>query len=368
MKTFSGDNFAIITTQVWLFALAVFYLSLSVRKNTDSNFLGIIISLPVLLNPLVWDVHHTILPHSFFLSFSLFALAFFLSAFGRAWFFNLFAFGLCIGLCVILESFGWAYLILLVIAPSLIARKNNCSVIKAFILPFIVCAILVGLETATHHGVHEGQRDKLHAPHVFVSAILMETDQQSPYAEKDPRTRIWTMIETDLAQVRSDIWQSPDFSSRIEKLKTYEQGLRDTFASRELNGAAALLIKTPNELRMDIASARIVQDPLAFFYITFDHYRALWHGDPMITYPLWAMTILCVVIGLWFWLLRARFNAMFALAFVSALAIEAQTLWIAHVGVGPADIVSVLSPLLSICFLSIILGFYIAFVSPLRND
>lgn len=362
------DSYGIIYAQIWLFAFACFYLSLSIRKNTDSHFIGIIISLPVLLNPLVWQSHYTILPHSFFLSFSLLALGFFISAFGRAWFFNLFAFGLFVGLCITLETFGWAYAVLLFVAAPLIARKNNCSIFKAFLLPFVVAVLLVSLETATHKAVHESHTDKPHAPHVFISAILMETEQESPYAEKDPRTLIWNMVEKDLAEARADIWQSPDFSSRIEKLRTYESQLRDSFALRELNGAAALLIKTPNDIRMDIASSRIVQDPLAFFYITFDHYRALWHADPMITYPLWGMTVLCVLFGFWFLMIGTPFNAMFALAFVSSLVLQAQTLWIAHVGVGPSQIVSLLSPFLSICFLSIILGFYIAFVNPLRND
>ncbi|MDV7341194.1 hypothetical protein RYZ26_16420 [Terasakiella sp. A23] len=364
----SPERSNVILAQIWIFAFAVFYLSLSVRKNTDSHLLGIIIALPVLFNPFILSTHYTILPHSLFISFSVLTVAFFLSAFGRAWFFNLFGLGTSIGLCIILECFGWVYLVVMILAAPLIARHNQCSYAKAFILPLFFCLALTSLEGATHKALHETKNDRPHAPHIFANAALMETHQTTPYAEKDPRTLIWDMIEKDLDEKRQDIWTSKNFDERIVKLQSIQSDVEDYFADYQITEAAQLLDKTPNELRLDLAHARIIQDPLAFMQMMVDQYRRLWHGERMITYPLWGLTFITLLIGLWCLLTGSPFNAMFAGAFISATIMQCLTLWIAYTGLGPTNIVTLLSPLFSICFLSIILGFYIAFVSPLRHD
>lgn len=368
IELLSADRMWVVHAQVWFFAFSVFYLSLSIRKNTNSNFHGILISLPILLNPYSLSVHYAILPQSLFLSFSLLMLAFFISSFGRCWFLNLAGFGFSVASCILLETNGWAYLVLLLFAAPLIARKNNCSFAKVFFLPLVVCALVVTIESTTHSALHERTNDKPHAPHVFFGAALMDSSQDSPYAEKDPRTIIWSLIETELAKAKTEIWQTDSFDDRLALLQYHKQQIQNGFAQKEISQAARLLEKSENAIRMDIANARIIQDPLAFLKITWDHYHALWHKDTRITYPLWLISAVTLFIGLWCLVRGVKFNPMFALAFICAAGIQAQTLWIAHVGIGSSQILTQLDSLLSTMFIGLIFGFYIAFVSPLRND
>ncbi|WP_417795134.1 hypothetical protein [Terasakiella pusilla] len=368
IELFSLNRMWVVHAQIWFFAFSVFYLSLSIFKNTNNNLHSLLISLPILFNPYSLSVHYAILPQSLFLSFSLLALAFFISSFGRCWVLNLAGFGFSIACCILLEANGWAYLILLLFAAPLIARKNNCSFAKVFFIPAVVCTLFVTIESTTHSAVHERSTDKPHAPHVFFGAALMDTTQDSPYAEKDPRTVIWSLIETELANVRAEIWQTASFDDRLSLLNYHKQLIKNGFAQQEISQAAQLLEKSENEIRMDIANARIIQDPLAFLKITWDHYRALWHVDYRLTYPLWIISVLTLLIGLWCLLSGVKFNPMFALAFICACALQSQTLWIAHVGIGPAHIVTQLGSLLSTLFIALLIGFYIAVVSPLRND
>lgn len=368
IELFSLNRMWVAHVQIWFFALSVIYLSLSIRKNTNSNSHGLLIAVSLLFNPYSLSIHYAILPHSLFLSFSLLALAFFISAFARCRFVTLAGLGFSVASCILLENNGWAYLVLLVFAAPMIARKNNCSLAKAFFIPAVICALFVTVEHTTHNALHDTPDERSNAPYVFIGAALMQSTQDSPYAEKDPRTVIWSVIENDLAEVRRDIWQSASFADRLTRLQYYKQQLQNDFAQQEVSSAAHLLEKTENEIRLEIATARIIQDPLAFLEITWDHYHALWHSDSAITYPLWVFSVLTLLIGVWCLLGGVRFNPFFGLAFFCATAIQAQTLWIAHVGIGSPEIVTQLGGLLSTLFLSVLFGFYTALFSPLRND
>lgn len=368
MDMVSQDRFSVVYFQIWFFTFAVFYLSLSIRKNTDNHFFGVLIAIPILCNPIVLATHFTLLPDSLFISFSILAMGFLISAFGYARFINLLGAGLSIGFCITLCPQGWAYTLLIILAAPLMKRRNHCSLTKAFMIPAVACATLVLFEASTYKAIHDAPAARAAAEHIFAGAALMKSNQPTPYAEKDPRTKVWHMIEEDLEGARNDIWNATQFSERKGLLSQKEAQLRGGFADAALLEASQLLAKSINDVRMDIASARIVQDPLAFLQISTDHYRSLWASHTPYTYAVWAITFLCCFFGFWHFLKGEVFNPLFAGCFVSALAIHFLTVWVAHTGLGPQNVVILLSPLITICFTCILLGFYTSFINPIRND
>lgn len=362
-----GDYELIPSIQVAFFALSCFYLSLNVHRNTNNIIFGFLAGWIALFNPIIWEQFFTISPYAFFISLSLLMIGYLLSAMSRPNFLSLAGFGICIGLCIGLLPLGWSYLPLILICAPFFSKKRSYSFFKAFFIPAILCTLLILFESSVARSVHYQSQDQSSAPHFFASAALMDSQQFTPYAPMDPRTEVWNKLEKEIAPVRNQIWQTTDFEEREILLK---RAMKQTygFAAPDLAQTGMILDKSANEIRMDIATARIVQDPFAFLEITVDYYRSLWSLDNKITYPFWAFTLLCTVIGLWHWLKRTRFNPLFAACFISSLAIQGLTIWIAHTGLGPDNVVALLSPYLNLSLCSALFGFYTSFINPIHQD
>jgi len=354
----------IATLQAWFYALAVFSLALGIFRVSANHFFALLTALCLSLNPFILNTHFMLLPDSVFISLMIFAVGFLLHALASAGFLSLIAFGLSIGFAASLQPYGLAYLPLILLAAPLFTRRNHCSLLKAFLLPAITCAAILTLESTAYHTLNEDHEFSPAAPHIFANTVLMPGKQASPYAPKDPRTTIWEKIETDLAGIRQEIWNTESFQARKKLLHSQTRYVSRNFAPDFLEEAGAMLGKTTDDIRMDIATSRIVQAPLSFAKITFTHYRAIWSSSNMLSYPFWALSLFTVIFGLWAWLRGAAFNGPFALAFCCAFGLQAQTLLSAHNGLGPDNPLMFLSPLLTLNLLGLVLGFYSAFINP----
>jgi len=362
------EHMDIAYVQIWTYAFAVFILALGIWRVSTNHFFAFLCTLCLLLNPFILNAHFTIQPDSLFISTSLMILAFVLHAIASHGFFSLFGFGLSIGVAITLCPYGIAYLPLLIVAPALFLRKNHCSFAKAFLVPALSCIALISLEASAYHNLHLDQQYRPAASAVFANAVLMDSNQQSPYASKDPRTALWEKIEQDLQNVRNEIWQDDDFKTRSNLLLSQQHYISENFAINALTQAGFMLDKSVDDIRMDIASSRIVQDPLAFLEITLTHYRRIWTSDNMLSYPFWAISLLTSIIGLWSWIRGKPFNGALALAFISAFAVQCQTILSAHIGIGPAQPMMFFSPLLSLNVIGLFLGFYMSFINPPRTN
>ncbi|WP_419798471.1 MAG: hypothetical protein ACNI26_01920 [Terasakiella sp.] len=368
LSLISPEHMDIAYLQVWIYAFTVFVLALGIYRISTNHFFALLCVLCLLLNPFILNTHFAIQPDSLFISTSLMIFGFLLHAIASHGFFALFGFGISIGVAITLCPFGMAYLPLLIIAPTLFLRKNHCSFTKAFLVPALSCIALISLEASSYHTLHNNQEYTPAAANVFASAALMNSNQQSPYASKDPRTALWEKVEQDLQSIRNEIWQEDDFRTRSKLLLSQQQYVSNDFAINALTQAGFMLDKSVDDIRMDIASSRIVQDPLAFLEITLTHYRRIWASDNMLSYPFWAISLLTSLIGLWFWIRGKSFNGAFALAFISAFAVQCQTILSAHIGIGPANPLMFFSPLLSLNVVGLLLGFYMAFINPPRTN
>lgn len=367
IELFSDRLSEVVHTQIWLFAFALTCLSLSIRKISASNWLAFFVILPILANPFVLLYHFNISPNSLFISATLLMLASLISAFGQARFRNLFSFGLFTGICITLLPMGWAYIILIFFCSMLISQQKQCGFLKAFIIPLGVVTLITLLESTTFNTLHDEEKESQLASYLFASSSMMQTSQPSPYATKDPRTHIWTLIENDLSTKRNEIWQLKDFTSKENLLIETEENIRLDFAQKEFEFAETILEKSINDIQMDIATSRIIQDPIAFIEICIIHYQGLWESDELIAYGFWFTSLVCVVLSLWFLITGVKFVGGFSAAFASGLAIQAQTIWIAITGLGPDNVIVSLSPLLTISLCCVLVGFYVTYVKPVHT-
>jgi len=368
IKMFFEDQYSIVYAQVWLYAFAAFSVSISVRKISGSNFFGLLAVLPICLNPFVNVTHYTIEATSIFISFSLIMLACLISGFARAGFFNLVGFGFFMGLSILLLPMGWAYLALFIFVVPILSQQEHCSLGKAILLPLMICTALITLESTTHASLHDREPKNSASPSFFAKAALMDTEQVSPYASKDPRTQIWQMIEKDLHSARRAIWQETDFNTRQALLDHHEKTIQNKFAIQAFLFAATTLDKSIDDVKMDIASSRIIQDPWAFIKVGLDHYRNIWSGENVTSLLFWALSIVCIVVCFWSLILGKRFCPCFASAYAAALAIQALTFWVAYTGLGSDAVIMLLSPFLVQCVISLILGIYVTFINPIRTN
>lgn len=404
----SSDLISIAYAQVWLFALSVFFLSLALRKIGSNNWFGLFVSLSLCLNPYSLDLHFQILPHSFLISLNLLMFSCLIYSFAKARLRTLFGFGFFIGLIISTTPMGWAYLSLILFSSLLIAQQNKASRLKTFFIPLCATLLIVTFENTTYSTLHPYAETSPLPAQLFSKASLMEANEPSPYAEKDPRTTIWHMIENDLTAVRIIIWDAPNFATRNDFLMRYEAFLATSFAQDTINSASEILEKSKDDIRMDIASSRIIQNPGAFLSIAFEHYRSLWtmhaisHPNdvqqvndyrkknspyPLINqdslpqeansiaaiqqpvlYGFWLLSFLTLLFGLFAMSNRVPFSALFSTSFICALLVHAQTSWIALTTVGTAEAMLTLSPLLIIGSVCLVLSFYCAFFSPIRTD
>ena len=408
IRFISSELISIAYAQIWLFALSIFFLSLAIRKVSSNNWFGVFISLSLCLNPYSVNLHFQILPQSFLISLNLLMLSCLIYSFAKARLRCLFSFGLFIGLIISTAPIGWAYLALLSFASPLIAQQNNCSRLKAFSIPLCAALLVVTFESATYSALHPNAETSLLPAQLFAKTSLMDAKEPSSYAKNDPRTKIWHMVENDLVSVRTIIWDAPSFATRNDFLMRYETFLTTSFAQDHINSASDILEKSKDDIRMDVASSRIIQNPAAFLEIAFEHYRALWtlqandHPSdvkqvneyreknapyPLITheklpqkadsltmlqqpvlYGFWLLSFLTLLFGLFAMINRVPFNILFSTSFICALLLHAQTSWIALTSVGTPQMMLALSPLLIIGSISLILSFYCAFFSPIRTD
>lgn len=367
IQIFSDNHQTIIFVQIFLFAFSLFFLSLSIRKASLSSFLAVLTVLSISLNPLTHTYHFTIQPHSLFLTFSLFMMAALISAFAGARFLNLFAFGLFMGLSIAVMELGWVYLVLIFIAFPIFIRQKFCSFGKSFLLPLVIVTLIVLLETVIYYGLHDHEKESPFATFLFAKSVLMDSQQNTPYAVKDPRTHIWNMIETDLEKDRATIWEQDDFTTKENLLIAMEETIRQSFAQKEFSFAETVLEKPIGEIQLDIASSRIIQDPMAFIEICIVHYQGLWQSGEKIAYLFWGVSIAIIVLSFWFLLSGTKFIAPFSAAFATALAVQGQSLWVAVTGLGPDNIIVFLSPFLTISFICVLIGFYISYINPVHT-
>jgi uncharacterized Tic20 family protein len=362
------ERFDVAYVQVWIYSLAVFALSLAIFRVSTNHFFAVLSAVCLCFNPFMLMAHFTILPGSLFMSASLFALAFFLHAIARPGIFVLFGFGLSLGFAIVLCPYGLAYLPLILVAPSLVRRKNHCSFAKAFFVPVLACIGLLSVESNVYYNLHNGRDYHPAASALFASAALMDSEQSSPYASRDPRTALWDRIEQDLKAIRTEIWQADLFSTRKDLLHSQQRYVGQDFAINALTQAGFLLDKSVDDIRLEIATARIIQAPLAFLEITINHYRGIWTSDNMLSYPFWILSLLTVLAGIWSWVKGAAFNGAFALAFFSAFMVQGQTILTAHIGIGPEKPLMFFSPLLNLVVIAILLGVYMTFINPPRTN
>jgi len=367
IKQVSDDSYYILSAQVILFAFAIYYLSLSIRKISGYNGLSLLVIIPICINPFVLPYHFIIQPHSLFITISLFMTAFFISAFGRAHIGNLLGIGLSIGLAIIILPFGWAYVPLILFATPLLGKQSTCSYGKAFLLPFLISFALTFLENSTYANLHQEEKQSHVASHIYAKTVAMDTQQPSPYAIQDPRTHIWQLIEETLKPTRQKIWSTVNFRERERLLTQHEEDVRTNFAIKEFNFAQTVLAERIDEIQLDIATSRIIQDPMAYLEIGFQHYRAQWDNNDGMIFVFWAYSLIIVVISLWYILMGAAFNSFYAASFISALTVQILTLWIAFSGFDQDEIIIMFSPLLTLSLTCMILGFYVVYINPIHT-
>ncbi len=364
---FNESPEAIILAQIWFFAFALTCLSLSIRRVSGNSWLALLSILSISFNPFLQVYHYSIQPYSLFLSFSLIMMSALIFAFGQARFRSLFCFGLFLGLCITVNDFGWGFLILIFFAAPILASQKNCTFFKAFLVPLIMVTVVVLFEATTYTTLHERDRENQVASHLFVRSAMMQSHQTSPYAGKDPRTVIWAKIETDLQDKRESVWALEDFTTKENQLIQSEEEIRLSFAPKEFEFAQTVLDKSRLDIEMDIASSRIIQDPLAFLEISVIHYQGLWESEEMITYAFWLITMAIVLFSLWNLIAFKTFNGAFAASFICALGVQMQTMWVAITGLGPESVVLFLSPFLSLSLCFIIIGVYVTFINPIHT-
>ncbi len=357
----------VVFSQIWLYAIGVFYLCIGIYRVSANHLLAFLCAFVLCLNPFALADLKNLSGDAFSLIVSIWMLGFILSGVRCAGFLNLFGFGLCLGVVLCTEPYNLIYLPLLLICAPLFVRRNHCSFLKAFLLPGIVCAALLSLEASTYASLNPEREYRPATPSIFARAVLMETEQPSPYAPKDPRTRIWKTIEQDLKLLRNGIWRA-DFAQRMDSLKGAEEAIAADFELDAMAQAGLLLNKTADQIRMDITSSRIIQDPLAYAKISWSHYRDFWTRTSLIAPVLGVISLLTCLVGLWYWFARTIFNGPFTLALVVAFMLQGQSLVFACTGVGPAMALVVNSPLFALLIVSLLAGFYSAFISPPRTD
>ncbi|WP_135081870.1 hypothetical protein [Terasakiella sp. SH-1] len=368
IRFFSTAPLIVAYVQLGLFALALLHLSVTLFRVTASHFLGVSVALLVALNPFVLEYHFRLSTDSLFVTTSLLTLSFLLSCFRRARFLNLSGFGAMIGIGLSLQPYGLAHVLLLFIAAPLNRKKNYCSFPKALLIPLTLCLAIVGIEVVAYNALHENHEFRPATAKIYANTILMETQQSTPYAPKDPRTAIWHKIEHDLAPVRTEIWQTAASKDRQQLLGQHIEESGQDFAVNAMTQAAFLLGKSVDDIRMDIASARIVQDPLAFLFITVEHYRSIWVEPFALHYAVLLLTAATSFIGLWMWVKGAAFNAPCAIAVYGALMIQGHALIYAHSGLGHGTLITLFSPVITLIILGLVLGFYFCFINPLRRE
>jgi len=368
IQIFSADPLSISIVQLWLFCATVFFLSLTLYRTTGSHFFAIFATLSLCINPYLINSHFEVLPDSLYVTISLLMFTFLISGVCSPGFLNLFGFGLMLGICMSIQPYGLAYLPLILIAAPLMIRRNHCGFLRAFFIPVVACLLITALEATTYQALHKEDDFRPAASHIFANAILMDTTQPSPYAPMDPRTGIWDKIENDLSAIRGQIWENSDFKQRQELLQSQEFYLSRDFAINALTQASFMLDKTVDDVRMDIAAARIIQAPLAFLEISINHYRRLWASDNLLSYPFWIISLLASVFGLLAWFRGTAFNAAFALAFCAGLSVQLQTILTAHTGVGHPATLLLLSPLMTLMIIGLLLGFYVSYINPPRTN
>jgi hypothetical protein len=337
------------------------------RKVSASNWLAILTTATVCLNPLILPYQFSIQPFSLFLTFTLFMTAALIMAVGCAGFFNLLFFGFFMGLSITVLDLGWGFLGLIFFAALLIARQREGRFLKAIMIPVIGLALPVVTETITYGNIHNTEKDSPFASLLFIKASLMESEQSSPYADKDPRTHIWSMIEYDLLPARNKIWQNKDFTSKENLLLETEGRLLDNFALTELQFAQTVLERPLDDVRLDIATSRIIQDPIAFIKICIVHYQGLWESEEWISYVFWFFTLGICLISFWHLLIGSPFNGAFGASFMCAAALQLQSWWVAVTGLGPDNIVVYLSPFLTLSICSLLIAFYVTFINPIHT-
>lgn len=367
MKAVSGSVEFAIWVQIALFALSVCALSLSVAKSTGSNMLGILVGAPVLINPFMLDYLSVLLPSSLFVTFTIFLISFIMSALTRSHVLNKMAIGFCVGVLIMLQSSGWAYVAVLIFALPFIARKNQESLLRTALLSLMTTLCLVLVEQSAYRAIHAEHVRYPSAPYLFARTALMDTAQTSPYASKDARTTIWGLIENDL-QVKREALNKVSDEARQALEDKYQAFVRQSFAQQELQEAAKILDKPVERVMLDLSVSRIVQDPGAFASVALRDYRLLWEQYKDLLQPqLWLSLILCLI-GVWFWLIARRCGTMLGVSLVSAFALQAQVLWIAVTGYGPAGIVLMMTPLMLIALLCLMVGFYNTYIMPSHID
>ncbi|SCA55845.1 membrane hypothetical protein [Candidatus Terasakiella magnetica] len=368
IQLFSADNHVISYVQIALFSLALVHISIGIFKITTNHLFGILSVVLLCTNPFTLDIHYKLSPDSLFLSLSLLMIGFIISAYRYANFLNLLGFGLSLGLCMVIQPYGLAYLPLILFVAPMVTLKNHCSLAKAFLLPALACLALTISEATMYKALHEGQDFRPATQHIYGNALLMETTQSSPYATQDPRTGIWEKIETDLRPVRTEIWGLETHEERSALLLKQLDQLKDSFAINAMTQASFLLDKSVDDIRMDIASSRIIQAPLAYFRIMIEHYRSIWKEPYGLSYVILIISALTVLMGLWMWITRTAFNGPFALSFCSAFGLQSHIFLLAHTGVGHAGPLVFLSPLIILMVIGLFFSFYISFINPLRTN
>lgn len=361
----------VIYAQIWLFALACFYLSICIHRLSTSLFIGIACAIILLINPFSLGAVFNISHESFFLILTLFLIGFSFSVLWRPRLRNLLGLGIMLGSCIATDPQGWIFFPFLIVIALLAHRDIHCSRSKAFIIPLLTCLLLVIGENESHDILHNGAQRLNISNHLFAQTSLMNSTQESPYAHNDPRTTVWSMIENDLEDRRREIWQAPTFSEHKSRFLDALRDIKQGFALAPLIESQEGTDKSVREIRMDIALSRIIQDPLAYGQVVFNQWRMHWHiGDFtnwLFVVP-WAVTLLIMIFGLWAFVTRTLTNPNFAASFISALFIQALVLMETLTGFGSHMSVLTYSSFIALSLLMLVISFYTTFIKPIHTE
>jgi hypothetical protein len=356
----------IITVQVFLYVMGVYLVGLGILKISDSHAFAATSLVLLLINPPILSALFLIDPAALYLSLLIVMLGFYISALNSAAFGNLFGFGTTAGCLAAIFPSGLSFGILLVLALPFYVKKYKCSMAKAFLIPLICFASITVLEAVTFHSLHEKSDYRPSAKFLFANSALMNADLNTPYAEQDPRTFIWERLENDLSEIQSSIWQG-DPSETAPNLVQETRRLENTLEASALEETAILLGKTPNDIRIDIALARMIQSPVAYLETAWVRYHYIWSQEGPFSQAIQWISLISFIIFIWLWLGGHPFSPAFALCFAASFILQSHIIIQAFLGLEQYLPIYMLRPISILFLISLLLGFFNIFIRPKHN-
>ncbi|WP_181905393.1 hypothetical protein [Aestuariispira insulae] len=272
-----GDLRTVVIAQHLLLVPATIYLTFSVLKLTDSNWMAASVALLVLLNPFTIQFHNQILTESLFFSLSVIFLAALCQVSHNGDLRHAVVMGGALALAIAIKPIAYAFL---PIIPMML--WINWPLLKSRPVKFLLYALMpvvAGLiaENLAHHYRH-GQEARISlAPiHLFAKGSLVASNGENPFEADDPAYQLWQVVERDFAPVRDLIRSSPTLPAESYLSAKYEVFAQYQFARQEIAQAADSAGISSSEMMKKVGVERLLQNPLGYVRLVALNFYSVW--------------------------------------------------------------------------------------------